>query len=83
MTNQEFDKNADVLLERQDYVNNTILETLRELAGKPIEYDPALIGSIRDRIEREFVARKIMTEDEFYPGYEEQIDTGKQPTELL
>lgn len=52
---------------RQDHVDSAIHALLQDLAGRDLEWDILLIGTVRDRIGEEFQCRGIMTEMEFYP----------------
>lgn len=54
-------------IDRQEFVNDLIYDLLSDLAGKEIEDETDLIGSVRDFISAEFNDLGIMPEKEFYP----------------
>lgn len=60
----------DDQIPRQDAVDNAIHAVLVELAGKEMEWDISLIGTVRDHIAEAFQDYGIMTEMEFYPYME-------------
>jgi hypothetical protein len=54
-------------IEQQEFVDDAIYELLNNLAGKELEWDSELIGSVRDVIAQEFEQREIMAAKELYP----------------
>lgn len=56
-------------IERQDYVDNTIINLLNDLnpSDQELEWDINIIGEIRDTIQSQFVERGLCSEQEFYP----------------
>lgn len=58
-------------LQRQDLVDNLILELLNQLSPTPLQHDIGLVSSVREAIQAEFAARGIMQEQDFYPWIEE------------
>jgi hypothetical protein len=60
-------------IERQDFVDNVILNLINELipSNKEMEWDIDTIGEIRDAIQFQLVEKGFCTEQEFYPYIEE------------
>lgn len=56
-------------IERQDMVDNKIMELLQDInpSNQPLVWDIDIIGEIRDSIEQYFLSKGICTEEEFYP----------------
>ncbi len=54
-------------IDPQDFVDDEIYKLLNNLAGKELEWDTELIGSVRDIIAQEFEQRAIMSQKELYP----------------
>ena len=63
---------TDKEIERQDYVDNRVYELLNDLlsAGKTLHWDIGIIGAVRDAVQIQITARKLMSEAEFYPYIE-------------
>ncbi len=56
-------------IKRQDFVDNQIFELIQKLLppSKKIDWDIEAIGAIRDAISKQIVAKKFMSEMQFYP----------------
>ena len=53
---------------QQDLVDNAIYALLQELSPKPIEWDIAVIGEVRDVVQKVLVDElHLLTEQQFYP----------------
>ena len=65
---------TDKQIERQDFVDNAIFRLLNEINPSKVDLDwnIDLIGSVRDRIQREFTERSICSAQEFYPEIAEK-----------
>lgn len=63
---------TDKQLDRQDFVDSAIVRILEELSDSEIEYEGEDIGKVRDAIS-EVICNdlKIMSEQEFYPSFNE------------
>jgi hypothetical protein len=60
-------------IERQDYVDGTIHDLIRNLSNVEIEWDIENIGKIRDAFKFIIVDDlELMTEQEFYPFLEDK-----------
>lgn len=75
-------------IDRQDCVESSIEEMLRELSGKEIEHDMELIDIVREAVQEVIVDRlHLMTEMEFYPYMQEDevitVDVSDVNWELL
>jgi hypothetical protein len=62
-------------IERQDFVDNTVYDFIRELTGQPSEWNIEMVGAVRDAV-REVIVDELgrMTEQEFYPFLKEATE---------
>jgi len=60
---------TDKEIARQDFVDNSIFDLIREInpTSKTVDWDIDFIGEVRDVITKHFLNLKICTEQEFYP----------------
>ena len=73
--NDEKKRRTREVLNRQDFVDNSIFELLRVLSGKPLEWNINLISSVRESIEDVFDEQDIISTDEFYPTGDESEES--------
>lgn len=60
-------------IERQDFVDNSIFELLKNLTptGKDFDWDIEMIAAIRDIIQYHIIKKTKCSEQEFYPYIKE------------
>ena len=60
-------------IERQDFVDNTILDLLKTLnpTNKQLDWDIEMISNIRDIVKTWIVEKTSCSEQDFYPYIEE------------
>ena len=56
-------------IKRQDFVDNEIFELIQKFLpkNKRLKWDIEIIGAVRDEIQKQIVAKKFMSEMQFYP----------------
>lgn len=59
------------VLEKQDFVDNTIHKMIEDLTGVKRNWDIHVIGSVRDAVARNLEFHGLIKEDELYPFIEE------------